>query len=481
MRFPFLIWLILLGIQANTHAYDRSLWTSYPSMNEVVSLAESTEAIYVATTGGIRRYDRFAHKWMPPLTQLDGLPANRIQRMIFDPQTRELWFDTPAGSGRWSEGLQTVFLGGAPPNPPSRPTPHFSLSSLVPPFGYYVDPNRIMGPRQSYPITQMLVDSWNNLWIGTYGLGVGRANLNDRLLKFDTYGPIEENVTALALDKQSLWIGGDNTIQAPSRGISRFDLDTQEWTYFQPNHIIGLENAQIMTILPDSNQVWFGTHSGLTRYSKNQNRWLTYRDTERWGRIQGLAKDRNTLWIGSERGLAYLNTKTDTLGRVSGSENAIIYDLKSGPENIWAGTEGGLYHCTRNTRTWRAVSAPHNYAKRVIRALTIHDSTLWMATEYPSGIIRHHIPSNSWDEFSLSEIGGTQHISISANDKHVWVSTPQGAFLLDIDRHLWTRYHTTEGLIDGRVQAILLNKNEVWFGTAGGLSQYRWSRDFLVD
>lgn len=459
--------------------YDRTLWTSFPSMNYVTRLAESTQTIYVATTGGIRRYDRFAQKWLPPLTKLDGLPDNRVQNIIFNTHLQELWFDTPSGSGRWLEGLQTILLGGAPTQQPFQPRKTAHFSSIVPPFGYYLENNRIIGPRQDFAITQTLVDQWNNLWIGTWGLGIGMANLTDRQLHFNTFGPIEENVTALAIDGNFLWVGGADTYRAPARGISRYNRKTQHWEYFEAAHIIGLENPQIITILADSNTVWFGTHQGLMKYNKRGNRWLTYRDTERWGRINALAKDRHILWMGSQRGLALLNTRTDSLDHVSGSERAVIYTMTAGPNAIWAGTEAGLYKCNRSTRTWRAVSDAQNISKRIIRALTLQDSTLWMATEHPSALIRHPINSDVWQEYTLPEIGGSHSINITANSKYVWVSTDQGAFLLDMSQHHFTRYHTTEGLIHPRVQAVLTDSNYTWFGTAEGLSRFHWKQAFL--
>jgi ligand-binding sensor domain-containing protein len=478
---PQLITILTICLLSQTSAwgYDRDLWASFPSMNYVTGLAQSNEAIYVATTGGIRRYDRFAQKWLSPLTKRDGLPDNRVQSIIFDPNARELWFDTPSGPGRWLEGLQTIFLGGGPPQQSLQSRTRTRMPPIVPPFGYYVENNRIIGPRQDFAITQTLIDNWNNLWIATWGLGVGMANLNDQQLHFDQFGPIEENVTALAIDGNTIWVGGEDTYRAPARGISRYDRNTQKWEYFEAAHLIGLENPQIRTILTDSTTVWFGTHKGLMRYNKQLNRWLTYRDTKQWGRVNALAKDRHILWIGSERGLALLDTRADSLDRVSGSEQAIINAMATGSSHIWAGTETGLYKCARGSRTWRVMSDEQNFSKRSIRALAMHDSTLWIATENPSTLLCHHIDSNTWQEYPLAEIAGSQGVSIAVNDKHVWISSDQGAFLFEKSRHLWTRYHTTEGLIHERVQAILLDQDDIWFGTGEGLSRFHGTGAFL--
>ena len=74
------------------------------------------------------------------------------------------------------------------------------------------------------------------------GWAWGRAELIDGQLSFLTYGPLEENVTAIARDGDVLWIGGADTYRAPARGITRYRLDTNAWEYFEANRIIGLDD-----------------------------------------------------------------------------------------------------------------------------------------------------------------------------------------------------------------------------------------------
>jgi ligand-binding sensor domain-containing protein len=468
--------IILLLIPTSPFAYDRDLWQSFPSMNYVTSLVESPTVIFVATTGGIRRYDRFARTWLAPLTTLDGLPDNRVQRITYDPDTGDLWFETPSGTGRWLTGIQSVMPGGVIPGHLNKPRPTPKIPPVFPPFGYYIDDRKIIGPRNNYAITNVLIDSWRHLWIATWGLGVGRAELIDGQLTFLTFGPLEENVTAIARDGDTIWIGGEDTYRAPVRGITRYHPNANTWEYFEADRIIGLDDPQVVSILPDSVNVWFGTHNGLMRYHKRTGQWFTYRDTRRWGSVQALARDDNTLWIGSERGLALLDTKTDSLDRVSGSERAIIQALVAGPDYIWAGTQTGLYQTARGDRTWRAVKDAQNFAKRPVRALTIYDNDLWIATETPPGLLRYRLKDNTWYEFPLAEIGGRDRISIDADSTSIWVATGAGAFYLDVARQHWTHYTTFDGLIHTRIQIVMRDDEHVWFGTPEGLSRFHWVR-----
>ena len=475
-----LIFLVgCLGWVTQTIAYDRDSWINFSNMNYVTDLTEGGNVIYIATTGGIRRYDQVTKKWLPPLTTLDGLPNNHVQRMAYDHSTGDLWFETTMGSGRYLSGLQTVMPGGNPPARLYQLQARPELPPVFPPFGYYVNAYRVMGPRQNYAVTDLFIDTWRTLWIATWGLGVGQANLNDQQLHFDTYGPLEENITAIAKDGDTIWMGGEDTFQTPARGITRYHLSTLTWEYFDADHVIGMDDPKIATILPDKENVWFGTYSGLMRYERQTNRWLTYRDTYVWGRINGMARDGNLLWIGSDRGLALLDVPADSLDRVSGSERAVIQTLVAGPDFIWAGTEVGLYQCRRGDRTWRPVADPHGFSKRSIRALTIYNHDLWIATEIPGALIRHTSSDSSWQEFPLSELSNRRHVSITADSTHIWVGTDVGAFFLDIPRQLWTQYSTFNGLIDPRVQAMLQDGKVIYFGTTKGISQFHWAREMF--
>ena len=99
---------LFLLISEPLPAFDRALWTAFPNMNSVTSLAEGSQYIYVGTLSGIRRYDIYGERWHRPLTVLDGLPDNRIRALAYDSHSGELWMDTPSGAARWLTRLETV-------------------------------------------------------------------------------------------------------------------------------------------------------------------------------------------------------------------------------------------------------------------------------------------------------------------------------------------------------------------------------------
>ena len=469
-----LLCFLLLISSLQLEAYDREAWTSFPNMNSVTAFAEGETQIFVGTTGGIRRYDRFYDRWLPPLTTLDGLLDNRILALAYDPVTGDLWFDTPVGSARWLSRLETVSLIADRP-PGRRPA---AVPALFLPYGYHQEERWIRGQYRSYPITDTLIDSWHKVWLGTDGLGVGLADLGDRQLAFHQFGPLSENITAIAEDGEHLWFGGWDSARGRARGISRFSPATDQWDYFDSEDILGLDDPRITSILVDTSSVWFGTPAGLTRYSKNKNLWQTFRLPRRANlTIRALARSAHRIWLGTDRGLVVLDTRGDSLRIVQGSEQFQIRDLATGPDFIWAATDLGLYHCPLGDVVWTAVPLPNDLSG--VRTNGVHASSfgVWASVEAPGALIGKRRGETEWQRHALSEAYGAPRIAIFADTSNVWVGTELGAFRLDLGTDLQTRYTRLDGLLSNRVQALLLRGEMIWFGTAEGLTRYRWGLD----
>ena len=471
--------ILLLLIPARSLAYDPDVWTSYPNMNFVTSLAEGDNEIYVATTGGIRRYDRFGTRWLAPLTVLDGLPDSRVERLAYAPASGDLWFDTPMGSGSWLTRLHTV-SHASPPRDVFGSRGISGLPSVFPPYGYYLQDGRVLGPRQSYTITDALTDSWRVLWLGTWGLGVGQADLRDEQLRFHPYGPICSNVSAIARDGDGLWFGGDDAHSSRAEGITHYDETRDTWQYFDDDEIRGLDDVRVSAILPDSNCVWFGTPSGLVKYLKEPDQWLTYRSLRsRRGRITALARDGDRLWIGTDAGLKVLDLAGDSLRTVEGSDRFAVRALGTGENFVWAGTDLGLYRCTRREGTWTRAPGPETLTRVPVAALFPSAGGLWAALSSPPALIRMSGNGTDWERHPLSEIAGSPRVGIAADTSRVWVTTDQGVSRFRISTGLWQQYTRYDGLLADRVNTVLLDGDTVWFGTAEGVSRFDWARDFI--
>ncbi len=479
-RFLLAIGLCFLSLGGTSVAYDAELWTHFTSQNTVTSIAEGESEIYFGTFGGIRRYHRFREIWLRPITTADGLPDNQVEQLTFDPTTGDLSIRTKTGTARWMSRLESLTLGGFPELNAVNYIP--AIPSVVPPFGYYINGNIVRGPNRNYRILDAQIDTWDNLWIATDGLGVGHANLNFRELKFLQSGPLVQNVTALEIDGASVWVGGQDDFDVYTRGMSRYDRETENWAYYEPGAIRRLDDAQTADILADSTDVWFATNRGVVRYRRAEDAWDTYRygrgaSTSHIRSTTSLARGRGRIWLGTRRGLAVLDLGSDTLRTVPGSTNFRIRDLATGSRYVWAATNKGLFRCPIDDVTWAPVKS-HAAATQPILALDASGDTTWALAAIPPVLLISTHPDSLWRALDLPEAGGSPAASLSAAGERAWIGTQFGVIRANTRNGGTTSYSQIDGLLDDTVHIVEIEGPDVWIGTRSGLSRYRWLDDF---
>jgi ligand-binding sensor domain-containing protein len=96
-------------------------------------------------------------------------------------------------------------------------------------------------------------DEW---FVGTYGGGLFRLDAKGRWQRFaDLTGPIEINPNAMAVTDTRVFAG------TLSRGLLAFDRQTQRWTTVES----GLPSMNVTALAPDRDHLYVGTDNGLVR------------------------------------------------------------------------------------------------------------------------------------------------------------------------------------------------------------------------
>ena len=197
------------------------------------------------------------------------------------------------------------------------------------------------------------------------------------------------------------------------------------------------------------------------------------------GRVTSLARDGDRLWIGTQTGLAVLDLHLDEVRSVGGSERFAIHALTAGPGALWAGTDRGIFRCGRGNATWVPAESAEGPHRGRILALCAGGLGIWAAAQSPPGLLHLELPDSTWRHYPLAELHASRRVAVAADSARAWVATDVGVFRLDIARGLWKRYTRTDGLVHNQVQAVLLDGEYVWFGTAGGISRFQWNVDFF--
>jgi hypothetical protein len=110
---------------------------------------------------------------------------------------------------------------------------------------------------------------------------------------------VNEPGRAVAVDDNSVWVGG-------SGGIRQLDRRSGQWTIHPAEPF--LRGAQPLALAAADTLLWVGTTRGLYRFNRRRGSWLRFGTDQGLPefRIQRLVLEADTLWMGTPRGLTRL-------------------------------------------------------------------------------------------------------------------------------------------------------------------------------
>ena len=366
--------------------------------------------------------------------------------------------------------------------------PHFFMATEYSDYMFdEVDQEIQDSDMRHWPVTSWVRDSWGNLWLGTWGLGAGRGDLNTSQLTLMPFGLWDNTVDAIAEDEKSYWVGGmqehdDHT------GITRWFGSNTPPVYYEPYQIPGFANPAVTSMALNDNFVFFGTLGGLTLYHRNQGYWRTLRKVHNLAddRITDVTLDSNSLWIASEGGasslaLSSIRPDSSDIKNILPSryKELLVYDIESRGDTLWMGTEYGLYVYDKQKNSGSFIEDIDFLNTRVF-AVSFHNSELWFATDEGMGCldIKKHelkqIPER------LHPIHADIH-RILASEQAVWAATDDGVYKYNRFASRWNHFTRIDGLADNRVYSLQLDGDYIWFGTHEGLTRFYWNSPMRSD
>ena len=204
-----------------------------------------------------------------------------------------------------------------------------------------------------------------------------------------------------------------------------------------------------------------------------------YKDTE------------NTLYVGTTRGLYFINQETEKFQYVNLTETEereaeVIRSITTDKNNVlWLGTESGVFAYNKATSVVNHYgqsfdNQPEYLSDKAVYSIFVSkENIVWIGT-YFGGVnynspktkgITTHTPSDyrkSIHGKAISEI-------ISPKDGKLWIGTEDGGInILDKETNQFSILDTSNGLSSNNIHAIHEdNKGHIWIGTFfGGLNKY---------
>jgi two-component system sensor histidine kinase ChiS len=487
--------------------------------------------IWVATEGGLYRYDgytfkRFSHDPDDP-TSLGG---NYIHNLYIDAQGI-LWASVlRSGFAQYNAKTETF-------------------------INYRHDPQNA-NSLSSNDVTALIEDKKGDLWITTFGGGLNHFDRQTGTFthyRYDVNDPTsisDDRLYTVLEDRQGvIWVGSRDG------GLNRFDTQTGLFTRYQydGNDPASLSHNKVFTLLEDNigglwvgtrggginrldrstgqferfvhktsdyyslshdwvyavfedqaGSLWVGTRGGgLNRLDRKTRRFHRYQHDAQNKRsladnnIRSITQDRNGLiWLGSYGGgISKFDPASERFGLVqhddnnpnslgSGSVQAI---LKDSSQIIWVGTDNGLSRYDEEANLFshyqHQFDDPQSLSDNNISAL-FEDSSgiLWVGT-YQHGLNRfnlnngivtryRHDPKNKQ---SLSD----DIIYVIHQDRFgdLWVGTQTGLNRMNLNTNKFTRYSHSDGVPDSiahdSINTLYTGTDgSLWVGTNGGLSHF---------
>ena len=531
-------------IRGTNTRYEPGDWSSYSATRWITSLAEGTEFIYFGTSGGVMRYNFYSNRWEAPLTTSDGLADNFVQAVAYDVNTDYLWCSTPQGVSvyrtpfrrwenffkdefnlAWDDDIisigfdnQSVWLESARGNffasqnrqgffskvftsdVPAREIKWFgrratNLNSIPELFmygGYFFDANGFINDHRlnSYRVTSYLNDRWGGIWIGSWGIGAGKADYRIRILELLPYGLFIKNVNALEMDYEgNFWIGGIGIYQLES-GISFWDTQRDTWTNYQARFDNFLFSDQVTSIAVDDSCVWFGTEYGLACFAPDKNAWRTFdvRSGLADNYVLDVEVDDDNVWIGTLNGLSQivkdsLRTKNFRIQEIARRDllGKKVFDIEIMQNLLWIGTDFGVYIYDSAEKTGGFEDDPDGPMNDEVRAIGIFDDKeVWFGLD--DGVEVFYMESKTWGGVPERRFLSSTYVNyIVVDEFSAWVATDEGVLKFDKERKRWVHFTTEDGLLSNYVNCIALDGDYVWFGTPEGLTRFYWNAPYRID
>lgn len=428
-------------------------WTNYTCGKFVNCIAEENNYIWVGTTGGLVKIDKFTGIPVFYDKGNSGLPTIRIYCIAVDSQGTK-WIGTSSGLVRYDGIEWTVYN---------------SSNSILP----------------SNFIYTLAIDQPGIKWIGTYNGLVKFDDDNWSIYDENNSEIPDERIISIAIDSSGdKWIGTYG-------GLEKFD--DLAWTlYDTSNSDISAESIHAIAIDNFGNK-WISVWGeGIAKY--DDVNWTVYNESNSDipdDFIDELAVDKmNNLWLGKERSYIFRNqgvTKFDGINWTSYNtsnsdlpDNDIgdIFVDKSG--NKWVGTYGGelakfddinwtLYKTSKSDLPNNSVTAiaidlsGDKWIGTSGAGIAKFDDTNWIG--YYAG--NSDLPSNNVSSIVIDKLGNK------------WIGTHTtlftfGSGLAKFDGTNWNVYNTSNSdLPDGNILSLAIdNIDNKWIGTGAGLASY---------
>ena len=308
-------------------------------------------------------------------------------------------------------------------------------------------------------ILSLMIDSKDNIWIGTLGEGLFILSGN-QLTHLDESSGLDDNSVRSMLEdsRGNVWIGTNIGVNLyRDSQLSKMNIDDQNSGFF------------VNDIIEDPfGAIWVASDIGLIKSYKGKIEILDQTNGLVDNNVQSLAFDNEgSLWMGNyRRGISRIKDgKFKNYGVLEGLPNEVINIAYQEGSNTWIGTDYGLAKLKDDKIT--AYSLGPGYQKNRVRDI-LRDSkgNLWICTYDGLVLFKNGVVLKRY----LQKDGLTNNkVRVIQEDSqgNIWIGTGKG--LNRFKDGKLEQYGKAQGLKNEFIMSVFEDsKQRLWVGTDGG-------------
>jgi len=491
-----LLFIALLASINYTGGFEEGDWVNFTTFRYVTSATTDQTIVYFGTTRGVIRYDKFAEKWLDPLTVTDGIPGERIDNIAYDPEWDRVWVETPSGVAYYDPTIQRWYAGGEFPTHYARNDFHpGSFPILNTQFGYFYQDGYIsdrFGRR--FKLTYGISDDFDNLYVGTWGMGPVHINTRYNDLNLIPYGPYDNDISTVIMVGEDIWLG-NNGVGLGSGALTLYDVRKGEWRWFEPRYTDGLASARLIDGWGDKNTTWLGTDYGIVRYGRKNGDFAAFADNSSLPSVEVLsvAVGPDFVFTGTAYGLGYIdktgkkkrngesNNKDEdslTQQQLLNKERFIgwrINDLKIIGNYLYMATDrGALRKSLDNNTDFVYLETEDSKLSTEIREIITQGDSLYFLTHNDIVIVNTKTEQSSIVK-DLSYFPEWRLRQMATDGKNIWAATDIGLWKYRIHDGYRRLYTAGDGMISDDIRGMVLDGDYLWLATPRGLIRFFWN------
>jgi hypothetical protein len=396
-------------------------------------------------------------------------PSNGLLQGMANLETSVTWYGrlgkVPLNSGDL-QGLMGVGRYNIPILYSDEPGIRFQEGDNWRP-GYFED-----AEFRQYALTDWQVDDRGILWLGTWGLGLAKSDLRTQRVSLKPAGLWGEDVQALLITDNDIWIGGMN--DGYHQGITRW-RDRRRWEGYEYLYINGLESTMVHDLALGNNQVWAATTIGLSSFDLKKKYWNTLTVFKGlWSdHVLSVSPFNGQVYVGTDRGLNRINQGV-VIREQDWFRNLGVNRFSVDGDTLWAVNDAGIFRNINNAR-WESPKGTMSTVGPKTTDIAVTPNIIWFARrDGIEGLIRK---TGNWRSLlATTHFDGQQPTRIAADHHNLWVGTGKGLYKFNIEQgSVINLYQPEDGLLNGRIQVLKLDGDYLWIGTNRGLCRFYWN------